>query len=175
MPIPDPLLNSSPIAGSGVSAKLWPQHLAKLRQSALSDQQIAATGYWTDGAGHLQIPYLSPDGKPQTCRNGRPFLRFRLTDAEIAANPEGASTDPPRATAAASFIPASRSTSAVTRIGWRTSMFRCESPKESSRLIPPPSTTPSGSLSGSGALIPGRTATTAAWNPGRSLSFRKSP
>ncbi len=69
--------------------KLSPEHRSKLHQSALTDAQIAAVGYWTDRKGHLQIPYLQPDGSPQTCHNGRPFVRFRLTDAEIAANPEG--------------------------------------------------------------------------------------
>jgi phage/plasmid-associated DNA primase len=75
-------------AGAGTGGSLSAEHRAKLRSSALTDQQIAAIGYWSDHKGHLQIPYRQPDGSPQTCRDGKPFVRFRLSDAEIAADPK---------------------------------------------------------------------------------------
>ncbi len=65
------------------------EHRDKLRRSALTDAQISSAGYRTDQRGHLQIPYLQPDGSQQACHDGRPFARFRLTDAEVAADPKG--------------------------------------------------------------------------------------
>ena len=72
-----------------MSCDLSHEHREKLRRSALTDEQITRAGYWSDHKGHLQIPYLQPDGSPQTCHDGRPFARFRLTDAEVAADPKG--------------------------------------------------------------------------------------
>jgi phage/plasmid-associated DNA primase len=64
-------------------------HLYKLRQSALSDEQAAALGWSSLQNGRLLIPYLKPDGSPETCHDGKPFSRERLSDAEIKANPKG--------------------------------------------------------------------------------------
>ena len=61
------------------------EHREKLRQSALTDQQIEALGWSTGLNGRLQIPYLKPDGSPERCHNGKPFIRERLTAAEIEA------------------------------------------------------------------------------------------
>ncbi|MFM7648802.1 MAG: DUF5906 domain-containing protein [Cyanobium sp.] len=68
------------------------EHRVKLRSSALTDQQIdalVAAGYRTDQRGKLVIPYRNPDGSPQTMPNGSPWIRFRLAQAEIDADPKG--------------------------------------------------------------------------------------
>jgi hypothetical protein len=65
------------------------EHLKKLRESALTDQQIEALGWSTGLNGRLQIPYLRPDGSKEQCRDGKPFIRERLTAAEIKADPKG--------------------------------------------------------------------------------------
>ena len=65
------------------------EHLKKLRESALTDQQIEALGWSTGLNGRLQIPYLRPDGSKEQCHDGKPFIRERLTAAEIEANPKG--------------------------------------------------------------------------------------
>lgn len=71
-------------------------HLIKLRRSALSDGQIEALGWNTLPNGRLLIPYLRPDGRPETCHDGRPFCRERLSDADIAADPKGGKYRSPR-------------------------------------------------------------------------------
>ncbi|MFM7674966.1 MAG: DUF5906 domain-containing protein [Synechococcus sp.] len=68
---------------------LSPEHRRKLRKSALTDQQIDSFGWCSLHNGRLLIPYLAPDGSPQTCHDGKPFSRERLSVAEIAANPKG--------------------------------------------------------------------------------------
>ncbi|MEA5424278.1 DUF3854 domain-containing protein [Synechococcus sp. CCY9202] len=68
---------------------LSPEHRDKLRQSALTDQQIDALGWSSLHTGRLQIPYLRPDGTPETGHDGKPFIRERLSQAEINANPKG--------------------------------------------------------------------------------------
>ena len=55
----------------------------KIRSSALSDQQIWQLGWRSLPNGRLEIPYRRPDGKPETCHDGQPFRRWRLSDAEI--------------------------------------------------------------------------------------------
>jgi P4 family phage/plasmid primase-like protien len=65
------------------------EHLKKLRESALTDEQIEALGWGTGINGRLQIPYLKPDGSPEQCHDGKPFIRERLTAAEIGADPKG--------------------------------------------------------------------------------------
>ena len=72
-----------------VKLRLAPEHLDKLRESALTDQQTEAL-FWSTGLnGRLQIPYLKPDGTREHCRDGKPFIRERLTAAEIKADPKG--------------------------------------------------------------------------------------
>ena len=71
------------------SQGLAPEHLDKLRSSALEPQQIEALSWSTGLNGRLQIPYLRPDGSPEQCHNGKPFVRERLTAAEIEADPKG--------------------------------------------------------------------------------------
>lgn len=71
-------------------------HLIKLRRSALSDGQIEALGWSSLPNGRLLIPYLRPDGRPETCHDGRPFCRERLSDADIAADPKGGKYRSPR-------------------------------------------------------------------------------
>jgi len=63
--------------------RLQPQHLAKIRCSALSDLQIEALGWSSLHNGRLLIPYFQPDGGPERCHNGQPFTRERLSDQEI--------------------------------------------------------------------------------------------
>ena len=72
------------------------EHREKLRQSALTDQEIEALGWSTGLNGRLQIPYLKPDGSPERCHNGKPFIRERLTAAEIEANPGGGKYNSPK-------------------------------------------------------------------------------
>ena len=69
--------------------RLAPEHRAKLASSALDDNQIEALGWSTGINGRLQIPYLKPDGTREHCRDGKPFIRERLTAAEIKADPKG--------------------------------------------------------------------------------------
>lgn len=57
------------------------EHRAKLRSSALSEVQIKALGWSTDHRDRLLIPYLKPDGSPEECHNGKPFHRWRCSDA----------------------------------------------------------------------------------------------
>lgn len=71
------------------SDRLAPEHQEKIRQSALTDQEIEALGWSTGLNGRLQIPYLKPDGSPERCHDDKPFIRERLTSAEIEANPDG--------------------------------------------------------------------------------------
>ncbi|MEB3362169.1 MAG: DUF5906 domain-containing protein, partial [Synechococcaceae cyanobacterium] len=66
---------------------LAPEHREKLRQSALSNQQINALGWSSELDGRLRIPYVRPDGTPEQRHDGRPFVRFRLSSAEIKADP----------------------------------------------------------------------------------------
>jgi phage/plasmid-associated DNA primase len=64
------------------------EHRAKLRASALTDQHIDALGWSTLHTGRLLIPYIRPDGSPETCHDGNPFTRERLSQAEIDADPK---------------------------------------------------------------------------------------
>lgn len=69
-----------------------PEHRRKLRGSALSDQQIdelVAAGIRSDSKGQLVIPYRHPDGSPQTMADGSPWVRWRLPQWKIDANPDG--------------------------------------------------------------------------------------
>ncbi len=59
------------------------EHLAKLRKSALADSEIEALGWSSLHNGRLQIPYFRPDGEPELCHDGKPFVRWRLSDLEI--------------------------------------------------------------------------------------------
>jgi phage/plasmid-associated DNA primase len=71
---------------------LTDEHRAKIRSSAISSEQVAqlvAAGWHTDDKGQLVIPYRSPDGSPQTMADGSPWIRFRLPQAKINANPKG--------------------------------------------------------------------------------------
>jgi len=61
------------------------EHTKKLRTSALSDAQIERLLGWRSlPNGRLEIPYLKPDGEPESCHDGKPFRRWRLSDQEIA-------------------------------------------------------------------------------------------
>jgi hypothetical protein len=64
------------------------EHLQKIRQSALTAEQAAALGWSSQADGSLLIPYLKPDGSPETCHNGKPFSRFRLGEEELARRME---------------------------------------------------------------------------------------
>ncbi len=72
---------SSHLEGSG--QQLSDEHLAKIRCSALSDVHASALGWRSLHNGRLLIPYLRPDGTPETDHDGEPFTRERLGDAEI--------------------------------------------------------------------------------------------
>ncbi len=67
-------------AGQG---QLNQDHLVKIRSSALSDQQIWQLGWRSLPNGRLEIAYRRPDGTAETCHDGQPFRRWRLSDAEI--------------------------------------------------------------------------------------------
>lgn len=67
--------------GSGFSR----EHIDKLSQSALSSEhakRLADSGWHTDQDGSLVIPYRQPDGMPELCRDGKQFVRRRLTDKQ---------------------------------------------------------------------------------------------
>jgi len=72
------------------------EHREKLRQSALTDQEIEALCWSTGLNGRLQIPYLKPDGSPERCHNGKPFIRERLTAAEIQSKQDGGKYNSPK-------------------------------------------------------------------------------
>lgn len=59
------------------------EHRRKLRSSGLSDEQIDALGWTSLHNGRLLIPYLRPDGTPEQKRDGLPFTRERLSEAEL--------------------------------------------------------------------------------------------
>ena len=73
------------------------EHLAKLRSSALTDEQIRSLGWSSLRNGRLLIPYLKPDGSPETCHNGSPFCRERLSEDEVRANPKEGKYRSPKA------------------------------------------------------------------------------
>jgi phage/plasmid-associated DNA primase len=60
------------------------EHSAKLRSSALSDQQLDQLQWRSLRDGRLQIDYLKPDGQPELCADGKPFRRWRSSAARIA-------------------------------------------------------------------------------------------
>lgn len=68
---------------------LQPAHRFKLKESALSDQQIDKLLWRSTTEGNLLIPYLTPEGKTELCNNGSPFQRLRLSPEEIEKNPKG--------------------------------------------------------------------------------------
>ena len=70
--------------GEGRTMTLNPEHLEKIRQSALTVEQAAALGWSSRPDGSLLIPYLKPDGSPETCHDGKPFSRLRLGAEELA-------------------------------------------------------------------------------------------
>lgn len=69
---------------SGHNTIVEAEHRCKIRQSALSDEQIDRLGWRSLPNGRLLIPYLKPDGSPELCRDGKPFQRWRLSEREIA-------------------------------------------------------------------------------------------
>lgn len=68
---------------------LTEEHQAHLLACALTQDQLATIGYWSDHRGRLHIPYLQPDGSPEVTHSGAPFARFRLSAAEAVADPKG--------------------------------------------------------------------------------------
>jgi phage/plasmid-associated DNA primase len=72
---------------------LTPEHRRKIGSSAINPEHLAeltAAGWHTDASGKLFIPYRNPDGSPQTMPDGSPWIRYRLPQAKIDANPKGA-------------------------------------------------------------------------------------
>ncbi len=65
------------------------RHRKELEASALTTAAIATIQWSTDHHGNLLIPYLKPDGSPETCHDGRPFLRKKpaWSDERLATNP----------------------------------------------------------------------------------------
>jgi len=59
-------------------------HLAKIGQSAIAPEQALTLGWRSRPDGSLLIPYLKPDGSAETCHNGKPFSRWRLSSEQIA-------------------------------------------------------------------------------------------
>jgi phage/plasmid-associated DNA primase len=59
------------------------EHRHKISESALTNEQIDALGWSSLHTGSLLIPYLKPDGSPETCKNGKPFTRERLSQKQI--------------------------------------------------------------------------------------------
>ena len=72
---------SSLLEGSG--QQLTDEHLAKIRSSGLSEDHATALGWHSLRDGRLLIPYLRPDGTPETDHDGEPFTREGLGDAEF--------------------------------------------------------------------------------------------
>ena len=71
---------------------LTPEHRRKISSSAINPEHMAeltAAGWHTDASGKLVIPYRNPDGSPQTMPDGSPWIRYRLPQAQIDANPKG--------------------------------------------------------------------------------------
>jgi hypothetical protein len=64
-------------------------HRSELRSSALTDAAIAVLRWSTDHRDALVIPYLQPDGSPEACRDGKPFVRTKptWTAAQLATDP----------------------------------------------------------------------------------------
>ena len=60
------------------------EHRAKVRTSALTDQQINDLGWFSQPNGSLVIPYRKPDGTAEETHDGKPFKRWRLSTQEIA-------------------------------------------------------------------------------------------
>lgn len=83
--------DSQPACATAAEAgmTLNPEHLEKIRQSALTVEQAAALGWSSRPDGSLLIPYRNPDGSPQTMPDGSPWVRWRLPQAKINANPKG--------------------------------------------------------------------------------------
>jgi len=86
--------------------RLAPEHRAKLRESALTDQQIDALGWSSEPDGRLRIPYVRPDGTPEQRHDGNPFIRWRLSSAEIKANPDGGKYRSPKGNGCRIYHPA---------------------------------------------------------------------
>lgn len=80
-----PLVPDQHKASLGKASSLSPGHLRKLAESALSAAQINRLGWDTLPDGRLRIPYLMPDGSPERCHDGKPFVRWRASDADLAA------------------------------------------------------------------------------------------
>jgi hypothetical protein len=74
----------------GASA-LNDRHLAELQASALTPAAIAALQWSSERRGALLIPYLRPDGSPETCHDGKPFARQKP-----AWTAQQLETDPPK-------------------------------------------------------------------------------
>ena len=78
--------NTSVGAGSGgLKGSRGAGHRRKLSESALSAEQISRLGWDTLPDGRLLIPYLMPDGSQELCHDGKPFVRWRASDADLAA------------------------------------------------------------------------------------------
>ena len=60
------------------------EHLAKLKESALPEEEIAKLRWQSLPDGRLEISYLKPDGNPETCHDGSPFKRWRLSEQKIS-------------------------------------------------------------------------------------------
>lgn len=74
---------------TGGEPELAAAHLDELRASALSDAAIARLRWFTNHHGALVLPYLRPDGSPETCHDGKPFRRTKpaWTAEQLAQDP----------------------------------------------------------------------------------------
>lgn len=70
---------------SGHNTIVEAEHRRKIRQSALSDEQIDRLGWRSLPDGRLEIPYRRPDGSPELCSDGSLFLRHRAAQRTIDA------------------------------------------------------------------------------------------
>lgn len=86
-PIQEP--DQPPRWAAPASDGLSEEHRAKLGRSALTSEQIDRLGWHTDRKGQLVIPYRNPDGTAQTMPDGSPWIRFRLPQSKIDADPKG--------------------------------------------------------------------------------------
>lgn len=64
--------------------RLTAAHRSKLHASALSDDAIALMQWHSRPDGALVIQYLRPDGTDETTHDGKPFIRWRLSEEQIA-------------------------------------------------------------------------------------------
>lgn len=81
---------------SGWRADLNAEHRQKLRESALRADQIERLGWRSLPDGRLEIPYRQPDGTAETGHDGRPWVRWRMSEAWRQRQRDNGKGKPPK-------------------------------------------------------------------------------